>query len=90
MGSFFEAGFVGNKRLELNSLSSTCSEVGTSTSFKLYGGDSERGVGDHRLVTGLEIALLILEQKLIASCLVYTQRGREKQGKEKNNKEGVE
>ena len=42
-------------------------------SFKSYDGDSERGVGDHRLVAGLEIALLILEQKLIVSCLVYTQ-----------------
>ena len=61
MHSFFEAGFGGNKRLELNLLSSTRSEVGTSTSFKSYGGDSECGVGDYRLVAGLEIALLILE-----------------------------
>jgi len=73
LGSFFEAGFDGNKRLYLNSLSSTRSEVGTSTSFKSYGGDSEYGVGNHRLAAGLEIALLILEQKLIVSCLVYTQ-----------------
>ena len=50
------------------------SEVGTSTSFNSYYGDLERGVGDHRLVAGLEIALLILEQKLIILCLVYMQR----------------
>ena len=71
--SFFEAGFVGNKRLKLNWLSSTHSEVGTSISFNSYSGDSEHGVGDHGLVAGLEIALLILEQKLIISCLVYMQ-----------------
>ena len=71
--SFFEAGFGRNKRLEVNSLSLMRSEIETSTSFKSYSGDSERGVGGHRLVAGLEIALLILEQKLIISCLVYTQ-----------------
>ena len=74
LGSFFETGFGGNKRVEPNLHSSMRSEVGTSTFFNSYYGDLERGVGDHRLVAGLEIALLILEQKLLILCLVYMQR----------------
>src|ERR1700712_2435212 len=80
---FPEAGFGGNKRLEPNSLSSTRSEAGTSMSSKSYGGDSECRLGDCRLARGLETTLLILEQKLIVSCLVYLKGEEKSKGKER-------
>ena len=47
--------------------------MGTSTSSKSYGGDSECRPGDRRIAGGLETTLRILEPKLMITRLVYTQ-----------------